>query len=95
MKPDVENEIFYIHHSSQIKALKDFNTKKKHMVMIKHILEKMYPKHKQDQKEYLQKIEQFKQYDKVNSIIYDNVFKFIPSNEVLCMLVLKCAFENP
>lgn len=52
-------------------------------------MDKLYPRYKAQQTEMLQRIQDFRNESKLKSVMHDAIFKFIPCEPVMMMLVLQ------
>ena len=60
----------------------------------KQILERMYPKAKKEATEYMKKILAYQEENKLQGLIYKEVFKFIPTEYLMAILVIKSVLEG-
>ena len=68
----------------------DYNTANKAWKKIRNFMDKMYPKHKKESKATLKKIDEANK-DPVRKVIHDYVFKYVPVDALMVVLVLKAA----
>ena len=54
-------------------------------------MHKMYPKHKKENKSILRKIDDENDADPMKKLVYDYVFKYVPIDPLMMVLVLKAA----
>ena len=71
----------------------DFNCSKSSWKKIKVFLERISPGHTKKAKEMVASIEEFKNTDAVNAIVYKGTFIYVPSTPILQLIVLRAAMK--
>lgn len=92
--PNVDPLLFRIHAFEQLDQPWDYNIPSKQWKRIRTFVDRLVPKFRKEAKAQLLKIDDYKQAAPINEIVYNEIFKFIPSDAVITILVLKAAYSD-
>lgn len=71
----------------------DYGLPSKVWKKVKALNDRRFPKHKQEERKQQERINEFRSSSRVNDIIYSTTFKFVPSEQIMTMLIIHSIYQ--